>query len=182
MSTELIICTGTLFWCAVSPPLPPIGPVQKVCAVSPPPIGNLFRKHVRCPLLPVYTFSVRCPPPQFSSVPWKLWLCLGFWGKLRIWQVPACKMKQSSTCILECCTPSCACFIYESFEDNLWSFIIANQIKNTLGSFRGRSNSGSYKYNRLRKYYLKNHETFRNNSCQHNISEPLLHISAMRNW
>ena len=37
------------------PPL--IGPVQKVCAVSPPPIGTLFRKYV-------YTFSVRCPPPN----------------------------------------------------------------------------------------------------------------------
>ena len=39
-------------------------PVQKVCAVPPPlPIGTLFLKYVRCPPLPVYTFSVRCPPP-----------------------------------------------------------------------------------------------------------------------
>ena len=74
-----------------------------ICGVPPP--GTLFRKYV-------YTFSVRCPPPKFSSVPWTLWLCLGFWAKLRIWQVPACKMKPSSTCILECGTPSWACLFY----------------------------------------------------------------------
>ena len=107
-----------IFWCAVSPSL--IGPVQKVCAVSPPPIGTLFRKYVRCPPLPVYTFSVRCPPPTFSSVPWTLWLCLGFWAKLRIWQVPACKIKPSSTCILECGTPSWACLLNCYSYMDLW--------------------------------------------------------------
>ena len=29
---------------------------------------------------------------------------------MRIWQVPACKIKSTSTCILECGTPSWACF------------------------------------------------------------------------
>ena len=77
-------------WC----PPPYWHPVRKICAVSP---------------LPVYTFSVWCPPP-FSSVPWTLWLCLGFWAQLRIWKVPACKMKPSSTLILECGTPCWACF------------------------------------------------------------------------
>ena len=48
---------------------------------------------------------------------WTLWLCLGFWAKLIIWKVPACKMKPSSTCILECGTPSWAC--YSSFVS--WS-------------------------------------------------------------
>ena len=65
----------------------------------PPPIGPLFRKYVQCPPLPVYTFLVRCPHPLFSSVPWTLWLCLVFWAKLRILQVPAWRMKPSSTCI-----------------------------------------------------------------------------------
>ena len=46
-STELVICN--------------LAPVQKVCEVSPPHcIGTLFKKYVRCPPLPVYTFSVRC--------------------------------------------------------------------------------------------------------------------------
>ena len=83
-STKLVICTGTLFWCAVSPPSL-LAPVQKVCAVSPP-IGTLFRKYVQWLPLPVYTFSV----------PWTPWLCLGFWAKLRICQVPACKVKPQS--------------------------------------------------------------------------------------
>ena len=40
-----------------------------------------------------YTLFCAVPPPlQFSFVPWTLWLRLGFWAKLRIWQVPACKM------------------------------------------------------------------------------------------
>ena len=47
--------------------------LESMCGVRPL-IGTLFRKYVRCPPLPVYTFSVRCPPPQFSSVPWTLWL------------------------------------------------------------------------------------------------------------
>ena len=89
--------------CCVPPYRPPF---QKVCAVSPLHIGTLFRKYVRCPHLPVYTFSVWC---QFSSVPWTLWLCLGFWAKLRNWQVPVCKMKSSAICILKCGTPSWAC-------------------------------------------------------------------------
>ena len=60
-----------------------------------------------------YTLFCAVPPPlQFSFVPWTLWLCLGFWAKLRIWQVPACKMKRSSTCTLECGTPSWACLSY----------------------------------------------------------------------
>ena len=95
-------CTGSLFWCAVSPA-----------------IGPLFRKYVRCPpslLAPCsenmcgvppslyILFLCGVPPPQFSSVPWTLCFCLGFWAK-----VPACKMKPSSTCILECGTPSWAC-------------------------------------------------------------------------
>ena len=48
-------------------------------------------------------------PCSESSVPWTLWLCLGFWAKFRIWQVQPCNMKPSSTCILECGTPSWAC-------------------------------------------------------------------------
>ena len=90
---------------------PPIGPLfRKYVRCPPSPIGTLFRKYVRCPHLPVYTFSVQCPPSQFISASWTIWLCLGFWAKLIIWQVPACKMKPSSTCILECGTPSWACF------------------------------------------------------------------------
>ena len=75
-STELVICTGTLFLCAVSPP---------------PPLLALFRKYVHCPHpllvpcsenmcgvppLPVYTFSVRCPPPP------NLVLCLEHFGSV----------------------------------------------------------------------------------------------------
>ena len=86
--------TGSLFWCAVSPT-----------------IGTLFRKYVRCPPSQYTHFLCGVPPP-FSSVPWTLWLCLGFWAKLRIWQVPACKLKPSSTCILECGTPSWACMFF----------------------------------------------------------------------
>ena len=97
-------------------------PIDKVCALSPPhtaciwfshnPIVTSSKKHVPCPPLSVNTFFVRCLPPKFISLPWTLWLCLGFWAKLRIWQVPACKMKPSSTCILECGTPSWACFFF----------------------------------------------------------------------
>ena len=106
--------TYNLYWdtvlmCGVPPPYWPCSesmcgvptpywqPFQKTCAVSPPPGIHFF-----CAV----------SPPQFSSVPWKLWLCLGFWGKLRIWQVPACMMKPSSTCILECGTPSWASLFY----------------------------------------------------------------------
>ena len=92
-------------------PTPLIGPVQKVCAVSPPPISTLFRKYVRCPPS-WYTLFLCRVPPTFSSVPWTLWLCLRFWAKSRIWQVPACKMKPSSTCILDCGTPSWACILF----------------------------------------------------------------------
>ena len=67
-----------------------------IYAVSPPP--------------GIHFFCAVSPPSQFSSVPWTLWLCLGFWAKLRIWLVPAWKMKPSSTCFLECGTPSWACF------------------------------------------------------------------------
>ena len=52
--------TGGLFWCAVSPPIGPL--FRKYVRCPPPSIGTLFRKYVRCPPLPVYTFSVRCPP------------------------------------------------------------------------------------------------------------------------
>ena len=76
--------TGSLFWCAVFPPpllapcsesmcgVPPPYwyPVKKICAVSPPSRNTLFLCSV--------------PSPQFSSVPWTLWLCLGFWANLRI--------------------------------------------------------------------------------------------------
>ena len=71
----------------------------ETCAVSPP-IGHLLRKYLGCP--PPYCYPVQkicavSPLTQFSVVPWTLWLCLGFGAKLRIWQVPACKMKPSST-------------------------------------------------------------------------------------
>ena len=70
--------------CAVSPPqlflpstkyvrCPP--PIFLCCAVSPPHVLLSSTKYVRCPPLPVYIFSVRCPP-QCSFFP--LWLCLGF--------------------------------------------------------------------------------------------------------
>ena len=49
-------------------------PKKSMCGV-PPPIGTLFRKYVRCPPLPVYTFSVRCPPPN-------LVLCLEHFGSV----------------------------------------------------------------------------------------------------
>ena len=39
------------------------------CAVSPPEMFPQSTKYVRCPPLPVYTFSVRCPPPHCSFVP-----------------------------------------------------------------------------------------------------------------
>ena len=55
-----------------------------------------------------FTFFLCGVPPNVVFFP--LWLCLGFKAKLRIWQVPAFKMKPSSTCILECGTPSWACF------------------------------------------------------------------------
>ena len=42
--------------CAVSPP------IFLCCAVSPPHVLLLSTKYVRCPPLPVYIFSVRCPP------------------------------------------------------------------------------------------------------------------------
>ena len=96
----VLMCSVPPYWppvqkvCVVSPP-PYWHPVQKICAVSPPSRYILFLCCV--------------PPTQFSSVPWTLWLCLGFWAKLRIWQVQAFKMKPSSTCILECGTPSWAC-------------------------------------------------------------------------
>ena len=80
---------------------------NKVCAVSPPSKYMYFPEPICYPLK---KSMCGVPPPKFSSVPWTLWLCLGFWAKLRIWQVPACKMKPSSTCILECGTPSWACF------------------------------------------------------------------------
>ena len=73
-------------------------------------IGPLFRKYVRCPHLPVYIFLCGVPP-QFISVPWTLWLCLGFRTKVIISQVPAFKMKPSSTWFLECGTPRWACHI-----------------------------------------------------------------------
>ena len=66
-STELVICTGTRIWGAVSPPL--IGPVQKVCAVSPSPIGTLFRNMCGVPTSQ-YTLFLCCVPPsleQFGS-------------------------------------------------------------------------------------------------------------------
>ena len=49
------------------PPL--LAPIQKA-------FGTLFRKHVRCPHLPVYTFSVWCPPPVLYTLSYKalLWL------------------------------------------------------------------------------------------------------------
>ena len=88
--------TGSLFWGGVSPPLLDTCS-ENMCGV---PYSR-------------YTLFCAVPPPlQFSFVPWTLWLCLGFWAKLRIWQVPACKMKRSSTCTLECGTPSWACLSY----------------------------------------------------------------------
>ena len=113
--------TGSLFWCAVSPPPPSIGPLfRKYVRCPPPPHWHPVQKICAVSPLPVSLFSVRCPPPQFSSVPWTLWLCLGFWAKLRIWQVPACKMKPSSTCILECGTPSWACLLNCYSYMDLW--------------------------------------------------------------
>ena len=47
---------------------------ESMCGV-PPTIGTLFRKYVRCPPLPVYTFFVRCPPPN-------LVLCLEHFGSV----------------------------------------------------------------------------------------------------
>ena len=81
--------------CGVPPVLAPLlAPCsENMCGVPPPGI------HFFCAV-----------PSHFSSVPWILWLCLGFWAKLRTWQVPACKFKPSSSCILECGTPSWACF------------------------------------------------------------------------
>ena len=83
--------------CGVPPPY--WHPVHKICAVSPPPGINFF-----CAV-----------SLQFSSVPWTLWLCLGFWARLRILQVPACKMKPNSTSILEFGTPGRACFLAFSY-------------------------------------------------------------------
>ena len=125
--------------CALSPPHPaciwfshnPIVTSSKKHVPCPPPTtGILFRKYVPCPPLSVNTFSVRCLPPKFISLPWTLWLCLGFWAKLRIWLVHDCKMKPSSTCILECGTPSWACFFYcLSPCFNFWNAFI-NQFLN----------------------------------------------------
>ena len=72
--------------------------------------------------------------PQFSSVPWTLWLCLGFWAKLRIWQVLACKMKPRSTCILECGTPSWACtsFSLVSQQSSLNMIIVPHNIERSI--------------------------------------------------
>ena len=65
---------------------------------------NKKLRYVLYPPLPVYVFCAVFPPLCH------IWFCLGFQAKLRIWKVPACKMKPSSTLILECGTPCWACF------------------------------------------------------------------------
>ena len=97
LSQPAVNRTCNLFWCAVSHPSP----------IGPPP----FRKLA----------------PKFSSLPWTLWLCLGFWAKLRIWLVHDCKMKPSSTCILECGTPSWDCYaiFFNSIPNDSLTFTLS---------------------------------------------------------
>ena len=54
-----LLCSFNVVRC----PHPNCPPINKVCAVSPPQFFPSSTKYVRCPPLPVYIFSVRCPPP-----------------------------------------------------------------------------------------------------------------------
>ena len=73
------------FLCGVPTQLAPC--LESMCSV-PPPIGTLFRNMCGVPTSRYTLFLCGVPPPL---------------------QVPACKMKPSSTCILKCGTPSSAC-------------------------------------------------------------------------
>ena len=76
----------------MKPPTQP--PAAHLFLTDPMTTGSLFWCEVLTPIGPFFRKYV---------------LCLEFWAKLRIWQIPACKMKASSTCILECGTPSWDC-------------------------------------------------------------------------
>ena len=87
------------------------------------------RRYVSGIPLPVYVF-VCCVPPNVIICLCRTRLCLGLFAKLRIRQIPACKMKPqivvfvcylapSSTCIFECGTPSLSLFIlFSDFKFN----------------------------------------------------------------
>ena len=82
------------FLCSVPTLLAPC--LENMCGV--PPLLATCSENM-CGVPPSWYTLFLCgvpPSPQFNFVPWTLWLCLGFWAKLRIWQVPAC--------ILECGT------------------------------------------------------------------------------
>ena len=64
-------------------------------------------------------------PLQFSSVPWTLWLCLGFWAKLRIWQVPACKIKPKIVFFCVCYLLACHCLSLFSSPTYYFHFILS---------------------------------------------------------
>ena len=74
-----------LAWTTPHPPTAKIF-LSMLCGV-PTPTVPLINKECAVSLLPVYVFSVRCPSLLCHTL-----LCLGFKAKLRIWQVPACKM------------------------------------------------------------------------------------------